>query len=59
MSPEPESLGSVRPSDVVNEEIRALLRRAGGHLRPEDRAVYQRLVAEWAVAVRAEVVKAA
>jgi hypothetical protein len=32
---------------VVNEEIRALMLRRGGWLKPEDRAVYERLRAEW------------
>lgn len=59
MSPSFERPGSVRSADAVNEDIRALMLRAGGHLKPEDRAVYQRLIAEWAAAVRAEVVEAA
>ncbi|MEV6742522.1 hypothetical protein AB0N14_38945 [Streptomyces sp. NPDC051104] len=54
MSSEPESLGFVRSSAEVNEEIRALMLRAGGHLKAEDRGEYQRLVEEWAAAVRAE-----
>jgi hypothetical protein len=38
----------------VNEDIRALLVRTGGWLSAADRAVYERLVEEWAAAVRAE-----
>lgn len=44
----------MRPADVVNELIRELFQRAGGHLYGADRATYERLVAEWAAAVRAE-----
>jgi hypothetical protein len=43
----------------VNADIRALMLRAGGHLKPADRIVYQRLIAEWAAAVRGEVAAAA
>jgi hypothetical protein len=39
---------------VVNEEIRALVRRAGGWLYGETRQRYEVLVAEWTVAVAAE-----
>ena len=59
MSPNPSGLGPPRPAAVVNEEIRALMIRAGGYLRAEDRSLYERLREEWAVAVRAEIVKAA
>lgn len=59
MSPNPVSLGSVRSAAVVNAEIRALMLGSGGYLRAEDRPVYERLVAEWTEAVRAEVVEAA
>ena len=59
MSPEPGTPGSVRSAVAVNKDIRALMLRAGGHLKPEDRVVYQRLIAEWAAAVRAEIVEAA
>ncbi len=51
--------GSARSADAVNEEIRALLLRRGGWLKPEDRAEYEQLLAEWAAAVRAEVIEAA
>lgn len=46
--------GRVRPSAVVNAEIRALVQRAGGWLYGETRERYERLVAEWTVAVAAE-----
>jgi FAD/FMN-containing dehydrogenase len=39
-----------RSADEVNEEIRALWRRAGGTLSGEQREEYQRLVLEWAAA---------
>ncbi|MEU6548168.1 hypothetical protein [Streptomyces sp. NPDC046859] len=39
---------SARSADEVNEEIRALWRRAGGTLSVEQREEYQRLVMEWA-----------
>ncbi|MDO0909517.1 hypothetical protein QQM39_01170 [Streptomyces sp. DT2A-34] len=42
---------SDRSADEVNEEIRALWRRAGGTLSVEEREEYQRLVLEWAAAV--------
>ncbi|WP_281154184.1 hypothetical protein [Streptomyces sp. HYC2] len=56
--------GSVRPSEVVNQEIRALVTACGGWLYGETRDRYERLVAEWTVAVarermRGDVVKAA
>lgn len=59
MSPEALASGPARSADAVNEDIRALMLRAGGHLKPEDRAVYQRLIAEWADAVRDGIVEAA
>lgn len=46
-----------RPAAVVNAEIRALLMRRGSG--PAERAAYERLLVEWAQAVRAEVVVAA
>jgi len=52
--PPTSPLGSARSAAVVNEEIRALWLRAGGVLGPEERAVYARLVVEWAAAVRVE-----
>jgi hypothetical protein len=43
----------------VNEDIRALWSRAGAQLTVEEREAYERLLVEWAAAVRAEVVEAA
>lgn len=60
--------GSVRSAAAVNEQIRALVRAAGGRLYGADRVLYAKLVEEWdaataaerrAAAVRAEVVEAA
>ncbi|NUQ95316.1 MAG: hypothetical protein HOY79_01700 [Streptomyces sp.] len=48
------SPGHARSAAVVNEDIRQLMLRAGGHLTAEDRPVYRRLVEEWARAVRDE-----
>lgn len=64
MIPTPPPCGPVRPADVVNEEIRALVVKAGGWLYGETRQRYEVLVEEWTVAVAAErlrgdVVKAA
>ncbi len=59
MSPDTRGPGSVRSSADVNAEIRALLIRTGGWLYGETRAEYERLCAEWAEAVRAEVIEAA
>lgn len=59
MSPSPSASGGVRSAAAVNAEIRQLMVRSGGYLRAEDRPVYERLRAEWAEAVRAEVVEAA
>lgn len=39
--------GVPRPAAVVNADIRALMLRAGGRLRAEDRPVYHQLVEEW------------
>jgi hypothetical protein len=44
---------------VLNEEIRALWPHPSVRLRPEQRREYERLITEWAAAVRAEIVKAA
>ncbi|MEV7004239.1 hypothetical protein AB0N62_42420 [Streptomyces sp. NPDC093982] len=50
--------GSVRPSALLNKEIRALWTRAGSHLStPEERADYERLLVEWSSAVRRETTK--
>ncbi|QCX81298.1 hypothetical protein C9F11_38575 [Streptomyces sp. YIM 121038] len=59
MSPKPQHCGLARSADEVNELIRRMMERSGGRLRPEQRAEYERLVAEWAAAVRAEIVRAA
>lgn len=59
MPPTTSGPGRVRSAAVVNQEIRALMTRAGGHLRAEDRPVYERLLEEWAAAVRAEMTTAA
>ncbi|WP_189782979.1 hypothetical protein [Streptomyces capitiformicae] len=64
MPPSPPPQGLVRPSAVVNAEIRALVRACGGWLYGEARDRYALLVAEWTVATaaerrRVEVVKAA
>jgi hypothetical protein len=56
-SPPPQ--GRVRPADEVNADIRALWPHPAVRLTDGQRAEYERLVAEWAAAVRAEVVKAA
>ncbi|MGW2262125.1 hypothetical protein ACWCXE_30640 [Streptomyces sp. NPDC001780] len=50
---------AVRSAAVVNAEIRALWGRAGGALSPAEQEHYQRLLVEWAAAVRADVVEAA
>lgn len=52
----------MRPSAVVNAEIRALVVACGGWLYGESRRRYEELVAEWTRAVaaeRVEVVEAA
>lgn len=59
MSPASPPRGPSRPATVVNDEIRRMMVRSGGRLRPEQRPEYERLVVEWAAAVRGEVVKAA
>lgn len=59
MSPTPADSGSVRSAAEWNEEIRALWFRAGGTLTSDERAEYERLLAGWAAAVRAEIVEAA
>jgi hypothetical protein len=59
MSPDSPSPGSVRSAAVVNEEIRALWGDPRVQLTGEVRARYEQLYAEWAAAVRAEIVEAA
>jgi hypothetical protein len=43
----------------VNEQIRELWLRAGGTLSAEERVEYEKLVMEWAAAVRCGVSEAA
>ncbi|MFE6158242.1 hypothetical protein ACFQ7F_04895 [Streptomyces sp. NPDC056486] len=57
LSPQPR--GSARSAAELNERIRGLWMRTGGRLSAEQRSEYERLVTEWAAAVREEVVKAA
>ncbi|WP_199783733.1 MULTISPECIES: hypothetical protein [unclassified Streptomyces] len=52
MSPTSCPSSSVRSAAVVNEDIRDLWRRSGGHLSPEDEEHYQRLLVEWAAATK-------
>ncbi|MEV7090602.1 hypothetical protein AB0O07_32800 [Streptomyces sp. NPDC093085] len=58
-SSEPRSDRPARSAAVVNEEIRALWTRAGSALTSAEQERYQRLLVEWAAAVRADVVEAA
>ncbi|UUU35390.1 hypothetical protein JIX56_39105 [Streptomyces sp. CA-210063] len=51
--------GSVRSAADLNDQIRALWRRAGGSLSAQERAEYELLVVEWAAAIRGDVVEAA
>ncbi|NEC77188.1 hypothetical protein [Streptomyces rochei] len=59
MSPDSVIPGSVRSAAELNDQIRALWRRAGGTLSAQERAEYELLVVEWASAIRGEVVEAA
>lgn len=59
MTPDLHSPGSVRSSAAVNEAIRRLWVDPRVRLSGAQRAEYERLVEEWAAAVRAEVVTAA
>ncbi|MCX4816799.1 hypothetical protein OG601_47635 [Streptomyces sp. NBC_01239] len=54
MPPTPPTSGPLRPAAVVNEEIRALVTRAGGWLYGETRQRYEVLRDEWTAAVAAE-----
>ncbi|MFE9684199.1 hypothetical protein [Streptomyces sp. NPDC006285] len=54
MTPEAVFPGSVRSAAQLNDDIRALWRRAGGQLNSEQRREYQLLVTRWAAAVQAE-----
>jgi hypothetical protein len=49
----------VRSAAEINQQIRALWPHPSVRLRPEQRREYERLVTEWAAAVRSEVVAAA
>lgn len=59
MSPNSPPQGGVRSAAAVNEDIRRLWQDTRVRLVGERRAEYERLVVEWAAAVRAEVVEAA
>ena len=61
MSPTLVGCGSVRSAAVVNEQIRALVRRASGReWKQAERALYGLLREEWLAAVeRDEIVEAA
>ncbi|UUU20535.1 hypothetical protein [Streptomyces sp. DSM 40750] len=59
MSPDAITRGSVRSAADLNNQIRALWRRAGGSLSAQERAEYELLVVEWAAAMRGDVVEAA
>ncbi|RSS65483.1 hypothetical protein [Streptomyces sp. WAC06273] len=59
MSPDSVTPGSVRSAAELNDQIRALWRRAGGTLSAQERAEYELLVVDWASAIRGEVVEAA
>ncbi|WP_371796789.1 hypothetical protein [Streptomyces sp. NBC_01718] len=59
MPPPPSPATPVRSPDAVNEDIRALWARSGAVLSPEGRREYERLLVEWAAAVREDVVEAA
>ena len=52
MPPSPADRGPVRPAAAVNDAIRDLWPE--GAVEPTDPAAYQRLLVEWAAAVRAE-----
>lgn len=54
MSTTPPLSGFARSSAAVNADIRALMLRAGGRLRAEDRQTYHRLVEEWHLATARE-----
>lgn len=53
MSPDPRPT-PVRSAAVINAAIRGLWARAGGVLLPSQREEYERLVVEYAAAVRVE-----
>lgn len=55
MPPTPPAPAPVRPADVVQVEIRALMEETGGWLWGPTRARYEQLRDEWVAAVRGEV----
>jgi hypothetical protein len=59
MPPNLPACGPVRSAAVVNAEIRRLWVDPRVRLSEEQRAVYELLIAEWAAAVKAEVVETA
>lgn len=59
MSPDSITRGSVRSAADLNDQIRALWRRAGGSLSAQERAEYELLVTEWAAAIRGDIIEAA
>lgn len=60
MPPTSSARSRVRSSAAVNEQIRAIVRRAQGRQwTVAERTLYGLLLEEWAAAVRAEVVEAA
>jgi hypothetical protein len=59
MSPEFTTVGSARPADEVQSEIRSLLQSTGGWLWGPTRELYERLRDEWIAAVREEMTTAA
>ncbi|MFD4596684.1 hypothetical protein ACFWPQ_01500 [Streptomyces sp. NPDC058464] len=59
MSPTPPDRAPLRSADVVNEDIRALWSDPRVRLSEAGREALERLYAEWAAAVRAQVVEAA
>ncbi|MCX4703851.1 hypothetical protein [Streptomyces sp. NBC_01373] len=59
MSPDPQPPGSVRSVADINDDIRQLWQQAGGTLTHEQKARYSDLLAEYAAAVAARIVKAA
>lgn len=54
MSPDSSGLGPARPSGVVNEDIRALIRATGRRLTDAERTLLEGLYVEWAAAIAAE-----
>ncbi|WEH43938.1 hypothetical protein OG233_03280 [Streptomyces sp. NBC_01218] len=59
MPPKPPDAAAARPLPVVNADIRALMRAHRGRLSVEGRREYERLLAEWAAAVRGDGAEAA